>query len=134
MYKPLFNKFLASGDTLQVYKDDRLLFSSSKDRLLPLLEYIDGLAPYHQQVIVFDKIMGNAAALLSARASCCEVYSPLGSQLAVKALDKYGIKHHITEIIPYIQKPDGEGMCPMEELSINKEPEEFYQVMKNTTR
>lgn len=134
MYKPLFNKFLASGDTLQVYKDDRLLFSSSKDRLLPLLEYIDGLAPYHQQVIVFDKIMGNAAALLSARAGCCEVYSPLGSQLAVKALDKYGIKHHITEIIPYIQKPDGEGMCPMEELSINKEPEEFYQVMKNTTR
>ncbi len=131
MYKPLFNKFLASGDTLQVYKDDKLLFSSSKDRLLPLLEYTDRFAAYHQQVVIFDKIMGNAAALLSVKASCREVYSPLGSQLTVKTLDKYGIKYHITKIVPYIQKPNEEDMCPMEKLSINKEPEEFYEVIRN---
>ena len=67
MYKPLFNECLASVDTLKVYKDDKLLFSSSKDRLLTLLEYIDKLAPYHQ----------------------------------------------------------------MEKLSINKEPEEFYEVIRS---
>ncbi len=75
--------------------------------------------------------MGNAAALLSIKANCRETYSPLGSKLAIKTLDKYGIKYHITEIVPYIQKPDGEDMCPMEKLSINKEPEEFYEVIKN---
>ncbi len=130
-YTPLFNEFLLSSDTLRVYKDEKLLYSSNKDRLLPLLEYIDRFASYHQQVVIFDKIMGNAAALLSVRASCQEVYSPLGSQLAVKTLGKYGIKYHFAEVIPYIQKADGEDMCPMEELSIDKEPQEFYEIIKN---
>jgi len=131
MYQPLFDEFVTSGDTLRVYKDGKLVFSSGQDRLLPLLEYIDRLAPHHQQVVIFDKIMGNAAALLSVEASCQEVYSPLGSQLAIKTLDKYGIKHHITEIIPYIQKSNEEDMCPMEKLSIDKEPEEFYEAIKS---
>lgn len=134
MYTPLFNEFLASDDSLQVYKDSKLLFSSDKDGLLPLLEYIDRFAPYHRQVVVFDKIMGNAAALLSVEAGCQEVYSPLGSQLAVKTLEKYGIKYHITEIIPYIQQPDGKDMCPMEKLSLDKGPEEFYEVIRSTIR
>ncbi len=131
MHKPFFDEFLLSGDTLQVYKDDELVFSSDKDRLLPLLEYIDEFAPQHQQVVILDKIMGNAAALLSIKAGCQEVYSPLGSQLAIKTLDEYGINYHLTDVIPYIQKPDGQDMCPMEKLSINKEPEEFYKVIKN---
>ena len=129
MYTRLFNEFLAGADTLQVYEGNQLIFSSKKDRLLSLLEYIYRLAPYHQHVVIFDKIMGNAAALLSVTANCQEVFSPLGSQLAVKTLDKYGVKYHLTEIVPYVQKPNGEDMCPMEKLSINKEPEEFYEVI-----
>lgn len=129
MYTDFFNEFLTSGDTLRIYEGNQLIFSSTKDRLLPLLEYIDRFIPYHQRVVVFDKIMGNAAALLSVVASCQEVYSPLGSQLAVKTLDNYSIKYHFTEIVPYIEKANGEGMCPMEELSINKEPEEFYEAV-----
>jgi hypothetical protein len=27
-------------------------------------------------------------------------------------------------------RDDGKGLCPMEQLSINKEPEEFYREMK----
>ncbi len=96
-----------------------------------MLEYLDRFAPYHRPVVVFDKIMGNAAALLSVKANCQEVYSPLGSQLAVKTLDRYGVKYHLSKIIPYIQKPDGEDMCPMEKLSIDKEPKEFYEAIKN---
>lgn len=134
MYKPFFNEFLLSGDNLQVYKDDRLLFSSNKDRLLPLLDYIERFVPHHQPVVILDKIMGNAAALLSIKAGCQEVYSPLGSQLAVKTLQKYSIKYHLTEIVPSIQKPGGQDMCPMEKLSLDKEPEEFYQAIKDTIK
>ena len=134
MRKASLDEFLVSGDTLRVYQDDTLLFASSKDRLLPLLEYIEMLAPYHQQVIIFDKIMGNAAALLSIKAGCKEVCSPLGSQFAVKTLEKYGIECHLTKIIPYISKPDGQDMCPMEKLSLDKVPEEFYRVMRNITK
>ncbi|MBU2608091.1 MAG: DUF1893 domain-containing protein, partial [Chloroflexi bacterium] len=59
-----------------------------------------------------------------------EVYSPLGSQLAVETLDRYGIKYHLSEIVPYIQKPNQEDMCPMEKLSQHKEPEEFYRALR----
>ena len=131
MHQQLFNEFLTSNDTLRVYEGNQLIFSSSKDRLLPLLEYLEQFAPHHQQVVVFDKIMGNAAALLSVKADCQEVCSPLGSQLAIKTLAKYGIKYHLTRIVPFIQRADGQDMCPMEKLSLDKEPDEFHQTMKN---
>jgi len=133
MYAHLFNEFLIGSDTLQVYEGNKLLFASNKDRLLPLLEYIDRFSHYHQ-VVIFDKIMGNAAALLAIKASCREVYSPLGSQLAIKTLDKYHIKYHLTKTVSCIQKPNGEDMCPMEKLSINREPEEFYELTKNAIK
>jgi hypothetical protein len=129
MYTPLFNEFLASDDTLQVYKDGELIFSSDEDRLLPLLEYISRFASNQQQVVVFDKIMGNAAALLSVKADCQEVYSPLGSEIAVKTLETYSINYQINEIVPYIRQADSEDMCPMEKLSLDKSPEEFYEAV-----
>jgi len=132
MHERIFNEFLKSGDTLRVYKDEKLLFSSNGDRLQPLLEYIDSFAPHHQQTVVFDKIVGNAAALLCIKASCQEVYSPLGSQLAVETLDKYEIRHHLTRIVHYIQRPDSEEMCPMEALSIDKNPDEFYKIITSS--
>ena len=126
-----FEKFLASGDSLQIYEDSKIIFNSSKSGLLPLLEYIDKLSSYHQQVKILDKIMGNGAALLSVLADCQKVYSPLGSQLAIKTLDKYGISYHIKNIVPYIRKTPRGKMCPMEKLSLHKDPEEFYTAVRN---
>lgn len=126
----LFDEFLSSGDSLRVYEGKNLVFASRKDRLLPLLEYIDTLAAQHTGAVVFDKIVGNAAALLCIKAGCRKVCSPLGSRLAASTLDRHGIEHRLTRIVPYIQKSEGEGMCPMEELSIGKEPEEFYHLVK----
>ncbi|MFC2020254.1 DUF1893 domain-containing protein [Chloroflexota bacterium] len=134
MYTHLFDQFLISGDTLRVYEDSKLLFSSEKDGLLPLLEYIDGPDSSHRQVVIFDRIIGNAAALLSVLASCREVFSPLGSQLAVQTLGKHRIDYHITEIVPYIQQANREDMCPMEKLSLDKGPEEFYEALKRVVR
>jgi hypothetical protein len=130
VYQPLFDEFLTGKNTLRVYKGNKLIFASDKDRLLPLVEYIDKFASQHHNVVIFDKIMGRAAALLCIMANCREVYSPLGSQLAIEVLEKYSIKHHLTQIVPCIQKPN-KDMCPMETLSIGKDPEEFYQLIGN---
>ena len=129
MYTPLFNEFLASNDTLRIYKDGQLIFSSTEDRLFPLLEYISRFASHQKQVVVFDKIMGNAAALLSIKADCQDVYSPLGSEIAARTLETYGINYQINEIVPYIRQVDSEEMCPMEKLSLDKSPEEFYEAV-----
>jgi hypothetical protein len=133
MYTDLFNEFLDSNDTLQIYRDEDLIFVSEKERLVPLMEYLSDSDSGERPVTIFDKVMGNAAALLSVKANCREVYSPLGSELAVKTLEKHNIEYHLTEIVPYIIRDDGKGMCPMEKLSIGKEPEEFYQEIKSRT-
>ena len=130
MYALFFHYFTKSGDTLRVYQGERLVFASNKDRLLPLLEYIDQFGRNQQPVVLFDKIMGNAAALLAIIAHCQEIYSPLGSQLAVRTLERHGIEYHFTMTVPYIKKPDL-TMCPMEQLSLNKEPAEFYALLNS---
>jgi len=134
MYKALFEEFLAGDDTLRVYAGDTPVFTSEKDGLLPLMEYLAGGGASEQPVTIFDKIMGNAAALLSVMASAREVYSPLGSEIAVGTLERYGIAHHLTKIVPFIQRADKKGMCPMEQLSIGKDPEEFYKEMLTRSR
>jgi hypothetical protein len=133
VHKLLFDEFMASNKTLHVYQGGELIFASDKGRLLPLVEYIEEFASNRRNVVIFDKIMGRAAALLCIKANCREVYSPLGSQLAIKVLEECDIKYHLRQIVPYIQKPKQEDMCPMEALSIGKEPEEFYQLLKSLT-
>jgi hypothetical protein len=126
----LFREFLCSDDTLRIYRDERLVFSSKKDRLLPLMDYIAGGDSGGRPVVIFDKVMGNAAALLAVKAGCREVFSPLGSDLAVGTLEQRGIRHHLTRTVPYIMRDDGRDLCPMEQLSIGKSPEEFYLALK----
>jgi hypothetical protein len=127
-----FQDFVASTDALQVYRQGELVFSSDKDRVAALLEYIDGPGPSQGPAVIFDKVMGNAAALLSVKARAEEVYSPLGSQLGIETLERHNIEYHLSQIVPYIQKqPDSEEMCFMERLSTGKEPEEFYLAIKN---
>jgi hypothetical protein len=129
MYLELFNKFIASEDTLRIYAGDKLVFASTKDRLLPLMEYLEHHAAVHGDVVIFDKIIGNAAALLAIKAECREVFSPLGSERAIETLERYGVGYHFTRTVSCIQRADGEDMCPMEKLSLGKEPEEFYRIM-----
>jgi hypothetical protein len=126
MNDTLYNDFISSTDTLRVYSDENLLFSSEKDRLIPLVEYLE-TSDRPDNVVVIDRVTGNAAALLSILAGSTEIYSPLGSEIAVGTLDKYGITYHFEKTVPYIQRPDSEEMCPMEKLSLEKDPEEFYQ-------
>jgi hypothetical protein len=133
MSTSLFNEFLTSGDTLWVCKKNRRLFTSNKGALLPLLEYIDNYSPHREKVTILDRIMGNAAALLSIKAVAEEVFSPLGSELAANTLLNHGIKYHFTETVPYIQNRNKDDMCPMERLSLNKSPEELYEALRERT-
>ena len=126
MYETLYDDFISSTDTLRVYTDGKLLFSSEKDGLLPLVEYLD-TSDRLENVVIMDRVTGNAAALLSVLAGCIEIYSPLGSEIATGTLDKYSIPYHFGETVPYIQRPNSEQMCPMEKLSLEKDSEEFYK-------
>ena len=122
---------MSSQDTLRVYRENNLEYSSQRERLLPLVDYLNSQSKRNNDVTIFDKVMGNAAALLSVKAKAKEVWSPLGSEIAIKTLKKYGISYHLDKIVPYITRPDGKRICPMEEMSLGKEPEEFYRALKD---
>ncbi len=127
-YQDLYQDFLKSNDTLRVYRGEKLIFSSQKERLIPMMEY---MARHETQpVIIFDKVMGNAAACLAVKANAEEVFSPLGSKLGIKTLKMNRIKYHLDKVVPYIMRDDGQDMCPMEKLSMGKTPEEFYEEMR----
>jgi len=126
---PVLNDFLASGDTLRVYGGNELLFRSTSEGLLPLVDYINKSDTCRAVTTVFDRVVGNAAALLLIRANCSEVFSPLGSKLAAGTLDSYAVEYHFTEVVPYIRGRGEQDMCPMEKLSLNKSPGEFYEVI-----
>jgi hypothetical protein len=126
-----YNDFLKSNDTLRVYVGNMLAFASKKERLLPMLDYLDAYGAVCQSVVIYDKVMGNAAALLAVRANASEVYSPLGSENAVKTLTSHHITYHLDKIVPCIMRDDGQDICPMEKLSLGKSPEQFYKVMKD---
>jgi len=102
--------------------------------LLPLVEYIDRFTPYERDVTVFDRVVGNAAALLLKKILCRRIYSSLGSELAARTLSSFGISYQFVETAPYIQNQSGDDMCPMEKLSLGKEPEEFYQALMERLR
>ena len=126
----LFARFVNSSDTFRVYHEGKLIFKSKKEQLRPLLEYIKKFSPQVQDVVIFDRIVGNAAALLLKKASCLEIYSPLGSEFATRTLREQGIKYRFSQTVPYIINKAGDDICPMEKLSLDKDPEEFFQHLR----
>ena len=127
----LFQEFISSPDTLRVYHGGELIFSSKKERLAPLLDYLEIVKPPKLDVTVFDRITGNAAALLLHKICCREVYSALGSKHAAQTLEKYGIHYHFTRTADFITDKSGEEMCPMEKLSLGKGPDDFIVALKS---
>ena len=112
MSTPLFEEFLASSDTLRIYDEGKLIFASNEGGVCPLVAYLADHGPSPRPVTLFDKVMGNAAALLSVRVNSREVYSPLGSRLAVETLERYGIRYHLNEIVPCHSSGGREGHVP----------------------
>jgi len=134
MNDPLYQQFLGSDDRLRIYSDGALIFSSQKEHLLPLLDYLEKFTDSNLGVIMMDKVVGNAAALLMIKARCGRVYSPIGSELAAKSFRANNIEYYFDHTVPYIQRASSAEMCPMEELSLGKTPTEFLMALKEYAR
>jgi hypothetical protein len=111
----------------------RELSPSEKDRLEPFLDYI-ATPPVAGEVTVLDRVTGNAAALLAILAGAVTVYGLVGSEYAARTLTARGVDYEFGTTVPSIQRADGGGICPMEQLSLGKTPEEFYAAVRRPTR
>ncbi len=126
----LFNYFVASEDSLRAYHGAELVFSSKDSGLAPLVDYVIKFAPATGEVLILDRVVGNAAALLLKLALCTEVWSSLGSEQAARTLSSFGIRYHFVSKVPYILNRQNSDICPFEKLSMGKTPDEFYGTIK----
>jgi len=121
--------FLKQGGSLLIVKNGEIIFKSNKDNLRPLLECIEKFKDKMVGTIAFDKLLGNAAALLFVYAKVREVYALKGSKAGVNTLERNNINYLIEKIIPCVLNNQANGLCPMEELSRGKSPKDFYRLV-----
>jgi iron complex outermembrane receptor protein len=79
--------------------------------------------------VVFDKVIGRAAACLLAYGKVKKVMTPLASRGAVRLLKENKITIEYLEVVPNIKNKAGDGLCPMEKLSRSKTVQQFTELI-----
>ncbi len=125
-----FYDFLQSEDTLQVYEQGEMIYSSRILHLLPWLEYIKLFSPLVFRPAAFEKITGNASALMAVKSGCRKVYSAAGTSLAARTLARCHISYQFIRTISAIDPDIGDEARFLETLSIGKNPNEFYDLVR----
>jgi hypothetical protein len=113
--------------TLTVLHEGTPIFTSHGKWLHPLFALEDDLADHAFQpahLILQDKIIGKAAALLLHRLGFCTVQAGVLSRLGEAVLQRYEIAYSYEQLVDRIH-------CQTEELLATVEdPEEAYQLVK----
>lgn len=101
-------------------KNGKIIFKSRAPRLEPLILCIKKHKKEMRGAIVFDKIVGRAAAILLVYAKVKEVWTPTISADGKKYLEKNKIKVIFEKEVRCIMNRKGDDLCPMEKLSRKK--------------
>jgi Domain of unknown function (DUF1893) len=103
---------------------EKVIFASKKRGLRPLLECVAEWSGRVDNAALTDKVVGRAAARLITRSRMIgEVTAGVISRGALQHLSDYSIPVEWREKTDAILRADGEGICPMEELS-NRLPDD----------
>ncbi len=117
----------AQAPTLTVLQDGTPIFTSHGTWLYPLFEleaYLAEHACQPAQLLLQDKIIGKAAALLIHRLGFRTVQAGILSRLGEVVLQRYGLVYTYQQLVDRIR-------CQTEELLATVEaPEEAYQLVK----
>jgi len=125
-----FEKFLKSEFGLEIWHQGKIIYRSKKEGIKGLLEFIAKNKKFPKDLIIFDKKVGNAVALLCTYLKTEEVYGVVGSKSAEKTLKENKIKFHFSKTIPNILNKDETDICPMEKMSLGNTPVEFLDLLK----
>jgi hypothetical protein len=117
----------AQAPTLTVFRNGTPIFTSSSKWLHPLFEleaYLAGQSCQPAHLILQDKIIGKAAALLIHRLGFHTVNAGVLSRLGAAVFQRHGLTYTYEQLVDRIH-------CQTEELLATVEdPEEAYQLVK----
>ncbi len=126
------DEFIDSKWSFVVYHGDRIVFSSQESDLHPLMEYFAHSGPMETaDIILFDRYIGRAAALLMTLAKPRHVYTGTISEGGIETLDKASIPFESRERVKWLMGVASKDMCRWEKLALGKTPQDFYDHLKS---
>lgn len=103
------------GYTCVLY-DGKNTYTSMARGVAPLVDWLDAGNSFGGYSAA-DKVVGKATAFLYALLDVKEVYAPVMSESAVRVLKKYGIRAVCDQVVAGIKNREGNGPCPMEQVT-----------------
>lgn len=117
--------------SLEVYHHSQLVFYSDRNWIHPLFElelFLQRNKIPIQELVVCDKIVGKAAALLLAYFQISQIKAELISQLGIATLQYFNIKFDYQKKVERIY-------CQTEQLLVNEnDPVRAYEILKARAR
>ena len=99
----------------------------------PIFQRVKLNKNFFKDVIVADKIIGKAAAMLLINSGVSQVYGETMSLSAIEILEKHNIYYEFGEKVDFIHNRDNTGLCPMEETVKNIDlPCEAFEPLEKT--
>ena len=124
------DEFKKSDKSLLILLNDEIMFESKKDALIPLVEFIKSNKP-KENLLIFDKYIGRAAALLMTLLIPIKVYTPIISQFGRQVFEQHQIEFYAEQEVEYLMGVASETMCKWEKLSVGKNAEELFEILTN---
>ena len=123
MFKPDFTKY-----SLALVQGDKIIFSSQANGLKPLWDCLEHYRQANDAFILFDKVIGLAAAKLVVYSEIIsQIQTLLVSHPAKKFLEDSGISIKAKNTVDNILTKDRQSICPGEIIALRSEtPEDFH--------
>lgn len=125
-----YDRFIKSPWSLVVISDGRIIFRSRASALKPLVRYLKSRRDQDGQVIIYDKYIGRAAALLMTLIKPREVHTPVISEGGRQVLEQYRVRFHADREVKFLMGVASDQMCGWEKMSVGKTPSELWDMLK----
>jgi|GEM_PF-2138924 len=125
-----FKQFKEDGFSLAVFKYGRLIFHSREKNLRPLVKFITKFGWKQDKLIMYDKFIGRAAALLFAGLKPLHIFSPIISQAAIPVLKRKNVRYSTKMIVPHLMGVASRGTCKWEKMSVGHTTASFWRLVK----
>jgi hypothetical protein len=120
------------GLTLVIVKEGKVIFETESQGVSGFLQAIEKLGKRLVASSVADKIVGAAAAMLSAYSQVASVFAVTISEEGIKVLEDNSIFYQFENRVPNILNCDRTDICPFEKLAASsRNPKEAYVKLKS---
>lgn len=133
-----FDDFKKSDFSLMILNDNYIIFESKSGALTPLVEFLKSIrflnnpndfSKKNSKIIIYDKYIGRAAALLMTKLNPVKVYTPVISKFGREIFEQYHIDFQADKEVTYLMGIASDDMCRWEKLTVGKSPDEFWAML-----